>query len=445
MGSPVLVHLLQHRVLHNRRFLCCGLCFVCFDHNPAQVPTQCGSGIARDSIPASKKHMLKACFMKLIIKLIAGITLGIVLGLFAPEWITRILITVKALFAELLFFTVPLLILFFITSGIAALPQKSGQLLGRSLGLAYFSTLLAGSLAFVVAALVVPALTNPTEALDAGQALVLLPYVSITVPPIFNVMTALLMAFVFGLGIAATGAQSLQQLSDQGRDVIQWLLIKAIIPMLPVYIAGVFAEMAAAGTVFVTLRSFAIVLAMAVILHWVWITLLFVLAGLRTGRSPVALIRTMLPAYFTALGTMSSAATIPVSLQCSKNNGVSDDVANFTVPLFATVHLSGSTITIVSCAVAVISMQSNLDIPPISLMLPFILTLGVVMLAAPGVPGGAVMSAVGLLGSMLGFGESALALMIALYLAQDSFGTACNVTCDGALALLLDQQIQKPD
>ena len=379
--------------------------------------------------------------MKLIIKLIAGIALGIVLGMFAPEWITRILITVKALFAELLFFTIPLLILFFITSGIAALPSRSGQLLGRSLGLAYTSTLLAGSLAFLVAAWVVPALTSPATAPDAGEAQVLLPYVSVTVPPVFNVMTALLLAFVFGLGIAATGAASLRQASDQGRDVIQWLLVKAIIPMLPVYIAGVFAEMAAAGTVFVTLRSFAIVLAMAVLLHWIWITLLFVLAGMRAGRSPVTLIRNMLPAYFTALGTMSSAATIPVSLQCSKQNGVSENVANFTVPLFATVHLSGSTITIVSCAVAVISMQSDLAIPPLSLMLPFILTLGVVMLAAPGVPGGAVMSAVGLLGSMLGFGESALALMIALYLAQDSFGTACNVTCDGALALLLDEQI----
>ncbi len=378
--------------------------------------------------------------MKLILKLIAGIVAGTLLGLFAPEWLTRILITVKALFGELLFFTIPLLILFFISSGIAALPHRSGQLLGRSLGLAYVSTLLAGTFAFVVAALVVPALTQPTDAFDAGQARVLLPYVSVTVPPVFNVMTALLLAFVLGLGIAATGASSLKTLSDQGRDVIQWLLLKAIIPMLPVYIAGVFAEMAAAGTVFVTLRSFAIVLIMAVLLHWVWITLLFVLAGLRAGRSPLALMRTMLPAYFTALGTMSSAATIPVSLACSKNNGVSDDVANFTVPLFATVHLSGSTITIVSCAVAVISMQSGLDIPPISLMLPFILTLGVVMLAAPGVPGGAVMSAVGLLGSMLGFGESALALMIALYLAQDSFGTACNVTCDGALALILDQQ-----
>ena len=377
--------------------------------------------------------------MKLILKLMVGIVAGILLGLLAPEWLTRVLITVKALFGELLFFTIPLLILFFISSGIAALPGKSSQLLGRSIALAYTSTVLAGALAFTVAAIVVPMLTSAVSVVDTGQTQVLLPYVSVTIPPVFNVMTALLLAFVFGLGIAATNATRLREVSDQGRDVIQWLLVKVIIPFLPIYIAGVFAEMAAAGTVFVTLRSFAIVLLMAVLLHWLWIVLLFMAAGIRTQRSPLALMRNMVPAYLTALGTMSSAATIPVALQCSKNNGVSEDVANFTVPLFATVHLSGSAITIVSCAVAVISMQSALQIPPLSLMLPFLLTLGVVMLAAPGVPGGAVMSAVGLLGSMLGFGESALALMIALYLAQDSFGTACNVTGDGALALLLDQ------
>jgi len=378
--------------------------------------------------------------MKLVIILIAGIVAGILLGLFAPDWMIRILITVKALFGELLFFTVPLLILFFISSGIAALPQQSGRLLGRSLGLAYGSTLLAGSLAFTVAGLLVPMLTGSVQAFDAAETLALQPYVTMTVPPVFNVMTALLLAFVFGLGIAATGAASLKAVSDQGRDVIQWLLLKAIIPLLPVYIAGVFAEMAAAGTVFATLRSFAVVLVMAVVLHWVWIVLLFVIAGIRTGHSPLRLIKNMLPAYITAIGTMSSAATIPVALQCSKNNGVSDDVANFAVPLFATIHLSGSTITIVSCAVAVITMQSGLDIPPLAVILPFLMTLGIVMLAAPGVPGGAVMSAVGLLGSMLGFGESALALMIALYLAQDSFGTACNVTGDGALALILGEQ-----
>jgi Na+/H+-dicarboxylate symporter len=377
--------------------------------------------------------------MLLILKLIAGILLGIMMGLYAPHWLTQILITFKALFGQLLFFTVPLLILFFITSGIAALPRNSGKLLGRTLGIAYLSTIAAGTLAFLVATLVIPMLAPAAADLASTEGVNLTPYIEMNIPPVMSVMSALALAFIFGLGIASTQATSLKQLSDQGRDIIQLLLTKIIIPFLPLYIAGVFAQMAAAGTVFVTLQTFGIVLVLAIVLHWVWICSLFVIAGIKAGKSPFGLIKNMLPAYFTALGTMSSAATIPVALQATKNNGVKEDVANFTVPLCATVHLSGSTITIVSCAVAVIMMKSNLEIPSLFTMLPFILTLGVVMLAAPGVPGGAVMSAVGLLGSMLGFGEGAIALMIALYMAQESFGTACNVTGDGAIAVLVDK------
>jgi len=166
---------------------------------------------------------------------------------------------------------------------------------------------------------------------------------------------------------------------------------------------------------------------------------LYTLAGLRAGASPLSLVRNMMPAYFTALGTMSSAATIPVTLKSVRSNGVREEIASFVVPLCATVHLAGSTITIVSCAVAVMVLHDSLAVPGLMTMMPFILMLGLVMLAAPGVPGGAVMSAVGLLGSMLGFGETAVALMIALYMAQDSFGTACNITGDGAIAVLVDQ------
>lgn len=377
--------------------------------------------------------------MFLILKLVAGIVLGIMMGLYAPHWLTQILVTFKALFGQLLFFTIPLLILFFITSGIAALPRNSGKLLGRTLVIAYLSTIAAGTFAFLIAAVVIPMLAPAAADLASTQGVNLTPYIEMNIPPVFNVMTALALAFIFGLGITSTQATSLKQLSDQGRDIIQLLLTKIIIPFLPLYIAGVFAQMAAAGSVFVTLQTFGIVLIMALVLHWLWIVTLFVIAGLKAGKSPLSLIKNMLPAYFTALGTMSSAATIPVSLQATKNNGVKEDVANFTVPLCATTHLAGSTITIVSCAVAVMMMQNNLDIPSLFTMLPFILTLGVVMLAAPGVPGGAVMSAVGLLGTMLGFGEGAIALMIALYMAQDSFGTACNVTGDGAIAVLVDQ------
>ncbi|RUO43713.1 dicarboxylate/amino acid:cation symporter [Aliidiomarina taiwanensis] len=382
--------------------------------------------------------------MKLILKLIAGILIGSLVGLFAPDFVTRLLLTFKSLFGELLFFVIPLLILFFITSGIAALPKKSGKLLGRTLGVAYLSTVIAGIGAFLVARMVVPLLTANSQAVTEelnGNGL--LPFITMDIPPVFGVMTALVLAFVLGLGISATGSTTLKSASDEGRDIIENLLVKLIIPLLPVYIAGVFAEMAAAGTVFETLRTFGVILILAIVLHWVYLTSMFFAAGIKAGKSPLKLIKNMLPAYFTALGTMSSAATIPVTLQSVKKNGVNEDIANFTVPLCATTHLAGSTITIVSCTMAVMVLHSSLAIPSLTTMLPFILTLGVVMLAAPGVPGGAVMSAVGLLGSMLGFGETAIALMIALYMAQDSFGTACNVTGDGAIALFVNTAAKK--
>ncbi len=381
--------------------------------------------------------------MKLILKLIAGIVLGILLGLFAPEWMTRILLTFKGLFGELLFFTIPLLILFFITSGIAGLPRDSGRLLGRTLGTAYLSTIVAGIMAFLVAAIVVPMLSTgvPTPPPENGAALD--PFFELEIPPLLGIMTALATAFIFGLGITATDAHQLKSLFDQGRDVISKLLVVVIIPLLPFYIAGVFAELAVAGTVFETLATFGVVLVLAIALHWVWISVLFIIAGLRAGKSPISLIRNMLPAYFTALGTMSSAATIPVTLQSTRNNGVRREISSFTVPLCATTHLAGSTITIVACTVAVMVLHDALAVPSLWDILPFIFMLGIVMLAAPGVPGGAVMSAIALLTSMLGFGETAVALMIALYMAQDSFGTAANVTGDGAIAVMIDEAAGK--
>ncbi|WP_417441651.1 dicarboxylate/amino acid:cation symporter [Idiomarina sp.] len=355
-----------------------------------------------------------------------------------PEWVSQLLLTFKALFGQLLFFTIPLLILFFITSGIASLPSNSGKMLGKTLGIAYASTVIAGIVAFFAASLVVPWLTTDAQSVSTEAKATIEPFIELSVPPLMEVMSALVLAFIFGLGIASTKAESLKKLSDQGRDIIELLLVKVIIPLLPLYIAGIFAEMAVAGTVFNTLKTFGVILILAVALHWVYITSMYIMAGIKTGRSPLFLIKNMLPAYFTALGTMSSAATIPVTLQSVRKNKVDNDVANFTVPLCATVHLAGSTITIVSCAVAVMVLHNSLAIPGFFTMLPFILMLGIVMLAAPGVPGGAVMSAVGLLGSMLGFGETAIALMIALYMAQDSFGTACNITGDGAIAMFVD-------
>ncbi|MGR5145024.1 dicarboxylate/amino acid:cation symporter [Photobacterium alginatilyticum] len=380
--------------------------------------------------------------MKLILKLIAGIIAGILIGFFAPDAVVRILLTVKLLGGQLIGFTIPLIILFYITSGIASLPKNSGSLLGKTVALSYGSTVLAGSLAFIVASSVIAGLPAPDQAAaDAGEKLT--SFISLEIPPMFGVMTALATAFLFGLGISITNSVRLKEIADDGRGIIDLLLSKVIIPLLPFYISGIFAEMAAEGTVFTTLKTFGVVLALAVFMHWVWITIQYTLTGIALGLSPLKLIKNMLPAYFTAIGTMSSAATIPVTLRQTKNNGVNESIANFTIPLCATIHLSGSTITLITCSTAVMALSQHIALPSLLEMLPFIMMLGITMIAAPGAPGGGVMAALGLMSTMLGFGEAELALMIALYMAQDSFGTACNITGDGAISLWVNKFAQK--
>lgn len=376
--------------------------------------------------------------MKLILKLISGILVGILLGFFAPDSIIRTLLTIKQLGGQLIGFTIPLIILFYITSGIASLPKNSGSLLGKTVALSYGSTIIAGSLAFLVASVVIAGLPESTVTV-ASSSDKLTSFLTLEIPPLFGVMTALATAFLFGLGISITDSQNLRKIADEGRNVIDLLLAKVIIPFLPLYIAGVFAEMSAEGTVFTTLKTFGVVLTLAIIMHWVWITIQYTITGLVLRQSPIKLIKNMLPAYFTAVGTMSSAATIPVTLRQTKKNGVDDSIANFTIPLCATIHLSGSTITLVTCSTAVMALSQHIAIPSLLEMLPFIMMLGITMIAAPGAPGGAVMAALGLMASMLGFGEAELALMIALYMAQDSFGTACNITGDGAIALWVNK------
>ncbi|WDE06938.1 dicarboxylate/amino acid:cation symporter [Thalassomonas viridans] len=377
--------------------------------------------------------------MNLVVKLIAGIVAGMLIGLYGPEFLIQLTFTGQTLIGQLIKFTIPLIILFYIASGIASLPQGSGSLLGKTVGLAYGSTIVAGILAFLVASNVLPGLMSGDTIAAAEEGEKLKGFIEISIPPLFEVMTALTLAFIIGIGISATNAKLLRGGINEARDIVEVLLGKVIIPALPFYIAGVFAEMTVDGTVFATLKTFGVVLLLALIMHWVWITILYITTGMALGKSPLFLLKNMLPAYFTALGTMSSAATIPVSLKANKANKVKDGIANFTVPLCASIHLSGSTITIVTCATAVMLLTPELSLPGLGGMLGFILMLGVTMIAAPGAPGGAVMSALGLLASMLGFTDAALALMIALYLAQDSFGTACNVTGDGAIALWVDK------
>ncbi|MDV2883545.1 dicarboxylate/amino acid:cation symporter [Alkalihalophilus pseudofirmus] len=375
--------------------------------------------------------------MKLLGKLLIGIILGIIIGLAAPEWVVRVLVTFKTLFGSFITFIVPFIILFFIASGVAGLGKRSGKLVGSTVGLAYVSTVLAGLLAFTVASFIIPMLTTPSEAVEEAGGLE--PFLSFEIEPLMGIVTALVMAFVFGIGVSKTGSEKIKAFFDEGRDIIELVIAAIVIPLLPFYIAGIFSELAYEGTVFETLSLFAVVLILAISLHLVWLVIQYSTAGALRKQNPFKLLANMAPAYATAIGTMSSAATIPVTLQSVKKNNVKENIANFGVPLCATIHLSGSVITIVTCAMAVMMITPELAAPTLANMLPVIFMLGLIMVAAPGVPGGAIMAALGVLTSMLGFSEAAIGLMIALYMAQDSFGTATNVTGDGAINLIIDK------
>ena len=385
--------------------------------------------------------------MKLIIRLLIGIVAGIFIGLLVPssgiiEGFARILVTFQSLFGQFINFTIPLIILFYIMSGVANLQEGSGRSLTVTIGLAYLSTIIAGSMAFFVASTFIPDMMS-LGTLSAEKATGIPPLVVMEIPAVMSVMTALLMAFCFGMGIAINKAKELKVVVDQARDIVEMLLTKLLIPGLPFYIAGVFANMAAEGTVFSTLQTFGVVLLLAIVMHWIWLAVLYTTSGALTGRNPLKMAKNMLPAYFTAVGTMSSAATIPVTVRQTKANDIDENIVDFTIPLCATIHLSGSAITLTTCATAIM-LLTNMAAPTYLMVLPFLLMLGVTLIAAPGAPGGAVMASFGLLSTMLGFGEAAIALMIALYMAQDSFGTACNVMGDGAIAALVEKYGKKP-
>ena len=375
----------------------------------------------------------------LLPRIILAIALGVLIGSFAPEWLARAFATFTALFGNFLNFIVPLIILGFIAPGIAKLGKGSGKLLGLATFFAYFSTIIAGIMAFVAASSILP---NFMEAgsmsnIDDPEHALAASYIALEMPPVFGVMSALILAFLLGIGMASTGSKTMASFFDEFQAVIEKTISFVIIPLLPIHIFGIFGNMAYGGAVAEILSLFAVVFVMIIILHWIMLLLQYTAAGALNKKNPFFLLKTMMPAYFTALGTQSSAATIPVTVQQARKTGANERVVDFAVPLFATIHLSGSTITIVSCAVGVMLLTG--DVPAFGSILPFILMLGVTMIAAPGVPGGAVMAAIGLLESMLGFDQTMVALMIALYLAQDSFGTATNVTGDGALSMIVDR------
>ena len=375
----------------------------------------------------------------LLFKIIVAILLGIVCSFFFPDWLARVFVTFNSLFSGFLGFFVPVLIFALITPAISSLGRGAGKWLGITVGIAYVSTVISGLMAYGVSVGLYSWLLADQELFEAADIDEggLAPYFTIEMDPPFAVMSALLLAFTVGIAMTAVKSDTLQAAADELRSVIMKVIEKFVIPLLPPFIFGMFLSMGMNGNLTETLSAFLKVLVLATVMTWVVLLIQYLLAGAYAGVNPFRALKNMLPAYFTALGTSSSAATIPVTLKSARNNGVSESVAGFVVPLGATVHLSGSMMKIGLFAFAVMYLTgAELTF---GMALGFILMLGIMMVAAPGVPGGAIMAAVGLLQSQLGFDESQIALMIAAYVAIDSFGTACNVTGDGAIALTVNK------
>lgn len=377
----------------------------------------------------------------LLARIIIAIALGIGAGLIFPDWLSRIFTTFDSIFSNLLGFIIPLLILGFVAPAIADIGRKAGAMLGVTVLIAYLMTFGAGMTSYFTASSVFPALIGdakfPAEASASANALA--PYFTITMEPLMTVMSSLVLAFVLGFCCAVLPDRTitLKNLLCDFRNVIQLIITRLIVPLLPLYIFGIFLDMTAAGKVGPILMTFVKIIAVIFVLHVGILILQYCIAALFSRKNPFKSLWTMMPAYATALGTQSSAATIPVTLERTIRMGVRPDVAGFVIPLCATIHMSGSTLKIVACAVALMIVHG---MPFDTVMFAsFVAMLGVTIVAAPGVPGGAIMASLGLLSGILGFSEADNAMMIALYIAMDSFGTACNITGDGAIAQIINR------
>ena len=374
----------------------------------------------------------------LLPRVIIAIILGVALGnVFSEGWV-RVFITFNALFSQFLGFMIPLIIIGLVTPAIGDIGRGAGKLLLITVVLAYGDTVLSGLLAYGTGSWLFPDMVASTPHLGpVKKAAELIPYFTISVPAFIDVMSALVLSFILGLTISYASLPTLKKVFDDFKESVSLTIGKVIIPLLPLYIFGIFLNMTYSGQAYRILIVFAQIIAVIFVLHLLVLLYEFCVAGIVVHRNPLRMLFTMLPAYMTALGTSSSAATIPVTLRCTIKNRVSGGVAGFVIPLCATIHMSGSCMKITACALTVCLLEGMPHDP--LLFINFILMLSIMMVAGPGVPGGAVMAALAPLGSILGFGSNEQALIIALYIAMDSFGTACNVTGDGAIALVVDK------
>ena len=381
---------------------------------------------------------MKTFKIGLLPKIIIAIVCGVVFGMFLPGEVVKVFLTFNGIFSQFLGFLIPLLILGLVAPAISDIGQGAGKMLLATTALAYFATVTSGLLSYAVSELTFPSLIDTqTTAASLATTEAMAPFFTVEIPAPMNVMTALVLAFTLGLTTATMQSVALKNVMKDFMQVIIKTINVAIIPLLPIYIFGIFLNMAYTGDAARVLTVFVKIIGVIFVMHIFLLIFQYCVAGAFVGKNPFRLLGRMLPAYFTALGTQSSAATIPVTLRQTIANGVNKSIAGFVIPLCATIHMSGSVMKIVACAMALMMMQHiSYDFVTV---IGFILMLAISIVAAPGVPGGAIMASLGVLASILGFTEADQALMIALYIAMDSFGTACNVTGDGSLALLIDK------
>lgn len=375
----------------------------------------------------------------LIPKLLLGILAGILIGYMAPMAVIKAVSTLGYILGQYVKFVIPLIVIAFVTTGIANFGQRAGRILAVTLGIAYTSTLLGELTGYSIGSAVLSWLNVPMGA--AASAVKIDPYLKIDAPPVMGVMSALLLAIILGLGITWLKRKALLDLMEDFRDLIMKLLRVGVIPVLPFFIATVFADLTAKGQLVPTAQAFAKVLVVIVLVQWLWLFVLYSVAGLYTRQNPFKAFVAMLPAYFTALGTMSSAASLPVAWESAKKiPGLRREVIDFCMPMCNIAHLSGAAIAITLSAMTVMMLTMG-QLPTIGTFLPFLILLGIIEVAAPGVPGGSVTAALGILQSTLGFNDAGLALMLALFMIQDSFGTAANVTGDGAITMIVNKLV----
>ncbi|MGL4581623.1 MAG: cation:dicarboxylate symporter family transporter [Flavobacterium sp.] len=384
---------------------------------------------------------MKKFFNNTIVKLLLGVIVGLLIGPYLTSGLLQIILSTRHILGQIILFLVPLIILGFVVSSIAKLDKGQTSIIGFSIIIAYISSIGAGFFSTTLGFNIIPHLQIETNV----ETLKELPEMlfKLDIPPVFGVMTSLTLALMIGIGILWTESKPLERAFDSFKDIVLLLVNRVLVPVLPFYIMANFALLSYEGSIQSQLPVFLTVILIVIVAHFIWLGVLYTIAGIYSGKNPWEVIKHYPPAYLTAVGTMSSAASLGIALQSAhKSKVLKPEITNFTIPFFSNIHLCGSVLTEVFFVMTVSQVLYG-TIPTMGTMILFILLLGIFAIGAPGVPGGTVMASLGIIASVLGFDDAGIALTLTIFALQDSFGTACNITGDGALSLMVTKYSEK--